>query len=58
MAGILHQQINLKKTGPDTYNAAWHQDWTVASSMLEHPIAPHSNPHSVPLKPTECLDKN
>lgn len=34
MAGILHQQINLKKTAPDTYNAGWHQDWTVASSKL------------------------
>lgn len=35
MAGILHHQINLKKTAPDTYNAAWHQDWTVASSMSQ-----------------------
>ncbi|KAK7700139.1 hypothetical protein SLS64_011158 [Diaporthe eres] len=33
MAGILHQQINLKQIAPDTYNASWHQDWTVASTL-------------------------
>ncbi|KAH8768351.1 thioesterase family protein [Diaporthe sp. PMI_573] len=33
MAGILHQQINLRRTAPGTYNVDWHQDWTVASVL-------------------------
>lgn len=36
MAGILHQQINLRKTGPGTYTADWHQDWTVASGTIDY----------------------
>lgn len=34
MADILHKQIKLQKTSPDTYSASWHPDWVLGKSML------------------------
>lgn len=34
MAGIIHKQINLKKTSAGTYSIGWHQDWAIGLCMF------------------------
>jgi hypothetical protein len=33
MAGILHKQIDLKQTSPNTYSVSWDVDWTLGTNM-------------------------